>query len=75
MSALDEVSFIPSTTAERLNERQLIDYRHERVECLKWLLGLGKNPDRVEGYAESTAQNHAYRTDRFYRWVWNEEGQ
>ena len=73
MSALDEVAIIPGASADWLNERQLTDYRHERVQCLEWLLGLGKNPDRAEGYALATVQNRAYRIDQFYRWVWDEE--
>lgn len=68
MCALDEVSIIPSVTAERLNERQLIDYRHERVDCFEWLLGLGENLDRAEGYALATVQNRTYRMDQLYRW-------
>jgi len=61
-------------TEARLNERQLVDYRDHRERYVRWLLTVGKEPDRARGYATSTAQNHAYRTDHFYRWVWNREG-
>ena len=51
----------------------MIDYRTEREQCLDWLLTFGKNPDRAEGYADTTVENRAYRMDQFNRWVWTEE--
>lgn len=37
---------------------------------LEWALGIGKIPERAEGYAESTVKNRAYRIDQFF-WIWS----
>jgi len=56
------------------SEQQPVDYRAHRDRYAKWRLTFGREPERVEGYAETTARNHAVRMDRSYRWVWTEEG-
>ena len=61
-------------TAGSMNNRQLLDYRSQREDCLEWLLTLGKRPEQAEGYAFQTVKNRAYRMDMFYRWVWKQEG-
>jgi site-specific recombinase XerD len=75
MTDIDEVTLIPETTRERLNERQLADYRDERADCIEWLLAMGKDPDRLDGYALSTVDARASRMAMFYEWVWDQEGQ
>ncbi|WP_231727881.1 site-specific integrase, partial [Haloferax profundi] len=45
-----------------------------REDHLKWIAVFGKDPDRVEGYSDSTEIRTAYRLDQFYRWVWDEQG-
>jgi len=74
MTALAEMPVLTENSAGQLNDRQRLDYRQEREACLTWLLGMGKTPKRAEGYARSTVSNRAYRMDKFYRWVWQEEG-
>lgn len=37
------------------------------------MLTRGKDPDRGDGYAQTTADERAYRLDLFYRWVWKQE--
>lgn len=72
-----EIDDLPVTTERSrrvLSERQLVDYRGHREQFLEWLLHFGKDPKKAEGYSTSTAENTAYRTDRFYRWVWDHEG-
>ena len=71
---LDGITVVPEPSAEKLNQRQLVDYRSQREQCLEWLVTLGKNPDRADGYARSTVDNRSHRMDQFYRWVWDEEG-
>ncbi|MFB6284122.1 MAG: tyrosine-type recombinase/integrase [Halobacteria archaeon] len=67
-----DITVVTQPSKEMLNERQLVDYKHERKECLEWLLTKGKNPDRADGYAETTLESRTYRMDMFYRWVWSE---
>lgn len=74
MSGLDDLPVVTEPSESYLNQRQLLDYRSEREDCLQWLLAFGKNPDRAEGYAFGTVKPRSYRMDRFYRWVWDTEG-
>lgn len=65
---LESISVGPKPSEKLLNERQRVDYRTEREQCLEWLLTFGKDPDSVEGYAYSTVKTRASRMDQFYRW-------
>jgi len=69
---IDGVVLIPKPTEEYLNQRQLEDYRAYRADMVRWMLNLGKNPDKVEGYAVDTVKQRAYRIDQFYRWIWEQ---
>lgn len=71
---VEGITLVTGPSANRLNERQLIDYRAERRDCIEWLLALGKNPDEAEGYARGTVDPRSHRMDIFYRWVWKREG-
>lgn len=73
INTLDGIKLVPGPSKKQLNERQLIDYRTEREQCLDWLLAVGKEPEKAEGYAKITVENRASRMDQFYRWVWTEE--
>ena len=75
MTNLDGVRVVPQPTQDRLNERQLVDYRSQREDYLSWMLAFGKKPSHAEGYARETVKNYSYRTDQFYRFVWSEEEQ
>lgn len=74
MTDLDDLRIVSGPTEERLNERQLVDYRSQREKCLRWLLARGKDPETFDGYALQTVQARGNRLDYFYRWVWDEEG-
>ena len=74
MDELDELPVVTNASKEYLNPRQLLDYRNEREDCLEWLLTFGKRPAEAEGYAVGTIKPGAYRMDRFYRFVWEQEG-
>lgn len=74
MSLPDSITVVTEPAAEFLNQKQLIDYRSERKECLSWLLAFGKEPQKGEGYALGTVEPRAYRMDQFYRWIWQQEG-
>ena len=71
MPSPTEVKLVPNKTRERLNDRQVVDYEAHREKMVKWLLNMGKDPDRVEGYALETVKGRIYRIDRFYRFVWD----
>ena len=70
---LEGIPVVTEPAAELLNERQQIDYRHTREECLEWLLTFGKDPQKADGYARTTVKNRSHRMDQFYRWVWDYE--
>jgi len=67
------VPLVPDETARRLNPRQLEDYRTHRKQLIDWTATIGKNPEKAEGYADETVYQRAYRLDRFYQYVWDEE--
>lgn len=63
-----------STKADKiLNPQQTASYRAHRRDLVNWLLNLGKEPAKADGYAHSTSQVRMWRLDKFYRWVWNNE--
>lgn len=68
------VKLVPGPNADQLNEMQLVDYREHRAAFIDWLLTKGKNPEKREGYSPYSVYGTAYRTARFDRWVWGEEG-
>lgn len=74
MTDLDDLRVLTEPTEERLNERQLVDYRSQREKCLRWLLARGKDPETFDGYAFQTVRARGCRMDYFYRWVWDEKG-
>lgn len=73
MEKIEQITIIPEPTSNRLNQRQLLDYRSQREDCLSWLLTFGKHPDQAKGYALETVKNYSYRMDQFYRWAWDTE--
>ena len=72
-NTLEGVTVLTEPTVERLNQRQQIDYRDQREQCLEWLLDFDKNPERADGYARTTVKNRTHPMYRFYRWVWDRE--
>lgn len=74
MSLPDDLTVVTERAESFLNQKQLVDYRAEREDCLSWLLAFGKEPEKAEGYAVGTVKPRAYRMDQFYRWVWTQEG-
>lgn len=74
MATLEDLPIVTEPSEAYLNPRQQLDYRNERESCLEWLLSLGKDPSSGEGYAFGTVKPRSYRMDKFYRWVWGQEG-
>jgi integrase len=73
MTDLEGITVVTERSQEMLNERQLLDYRRQRENCLEWLLIRGLDPEMVEGYARGTVKPRSARMDQFYRWLWNEK--
>ena len=71
---VDGIVLVTEDSQEYLNPRQEVTYREHRRELAEWMLALGKNPDKAEGYSYSTAKNRMNRLDLFYRFVWDREG-
>ena len=74
--AQDKIHGAPLLTEpvqKRLNQRQQLDYAEERRDLIEWLVKIGKDPERGEGYSPNTVKTRSYRMDQFYRWVWTEE--
>lgn len=70
---VDGIVLLTEEAREFLNPREEIAYQEHRRELAQWLLNLGKNPKKAEGYSHSTAKNAMNRLDLFYRWVWQDE--
>lgn len=71
---VDGIVLVTEDSQEYLNPRQEVTYREHRRELAEWMLSLGKNPDKADGYSYSTAKNRMNRLDLFYRFVWEREG-
>lgn len=71
---VDGIVLVTEDAAKHLNPRQEIAYREHRRELAEWMLNLGKNPEKAEGYSYSTAKNRMNKLDLFYRFVWDQEG-
>lgn len=72
MGELEDFPVVPDPSRKQLNQRQLVDYESHREELIRWWLHFGKEPEYAEGYSPKTVRNTAYRVDKFYRWVWQE---
>jgi len=70
---IDGIVLVTKDAEHFLNQRQLTDYKEHRRTLIKWMLNLGKDPKKAEGYAWDTVRQRAYKLDQFYRWVWQEE--
>ncbi len=66
MTLPDGITVVTEPAEEYLNQKQLVDYRSEREDCLSWLLTFGKNPKKANSYALGTVEPRAYRIDQFY---------
>ena len=70
---IEDIVVVPKKSELMLNQRQLEDYRQFRKQMIKWIVNLGKNPKRAEGYAYDTARQRCYKIDQFYRWIWQQQ--
>jgi hypothetical protein len=47
-------------TRQELTEKQLLDFRSNKRDMLRWLSAFDKNPDRGEGYSDTTIEQSGY---------------
>lgn len=65
---------VSRTSQPYLNPVQAESYRDHRRRLATRPLHMGKDPTKAEGYAYATAKKVLWRLDKFYRFVWDEEG-
>ena len=66
---IDGIVLVPEDSERMLNARQLEDYRGFRENLIRWMLNLGKNPEKASGYAYGTARQRSYKIDVLQRWI------
>lgn len=69
------IKIVPRQSIETLSEKQIVDYHSYRERFLRWLLNVGKHPEKAEGYSPYTVYESGYRAAAFDRWVWDEHGE
>jgi len=72
VAELRGVPIVTEPVEAHLGARELVDYRDYKSRLLNWLYYVGKDPAHATGYAQSTVRGVSYKTDAFYRWVWDE---
>lgn len=70
-----EIVLVTHNSKQYVNPRQLASHREHRRQLGEWMLELGKDPEKAEGYADATAKTRMHRLDEFYRWVWTHEAE
>ena len=68
------IKIVPSANRDQLRDKQIVDYHSYHESFLKWLLHMGKNPEKAIGYSPYTVYESGYRSAAFDRWVWEKEG-
>jgi len=72
---IEDIVLLTSKASKFLNPREEIAYQEHRRELAEWMLNLGKDPKKAEGYSHSTAKSRMNKLDLFYRWVWQDQQQ
>ena len=68
------IVLVPKSHHSVTTEKQRVDYWNYRKQFLTWLLKVGKNEEKAEGYSPYTVYATGYRTAAFDKWVWQERG-
>jgi len=74
MEKIGTAPIVGQTARDYLDERRYTDYYDYKERLLRWLHTMGKNPERAEGYADSTVANVTYKVDLYNVWNWKETG-
>jgi integrase len=67
------ISIVPNKNEEWLSEKEIVDYRQYRKKFLSYLLRMGKNPQKAEGYSPYSVYATANRTAKLDRWMWRKD--
>ncbi len=58
------IPVVPKSHEGVLTEKELVDYKDQRVKFLSWLLNFGKSPDKSKAYSEYTVYSGSRRVPR-----------
>jgi integrase len=67
-----QISIVPKRNKNYLTEKELVDYQEYRKTFLYYLLKMGKNPKKAEGYSPYSVYATSNRLARFDYWTWKE---
>ena len=70
MDKIGNGPIVGETARDYLENRRYTDYYDYKKKLLRWLQTMGKNPEKAEGYADSTLANVTYKVDLFNVWNW-----
>lgn len=68
------IKIVPTKCDNYLTEKERVDYRDYRKTFIDYLLQIGKNPKKAEGYSPYSVEETARRVGRFDLWAWEENG-
>jgi site-specific recombinase XerD len=68
------VPIITKPTKQVLTDRELVDFKDHHSQFADWLQNFGKDPQKANGYGAYTVKDTLYRADRYYRWLWVNNG-
>jgi hypothetical protein len=69
LDTVENIKLVTEPAETRLNPREEIAYREHRRQIAEWMVSVGKQPDRAEGFSLTTVRARMYRLDKFYRFV------
>lgn len=69
------ILIIPKAHEGKLTDKQIIDYHEYRKNLLTYLLQVGKDKEKAEGYSPYTVYADSYRQGKFDFWLWERDGE
>lgn len=68
------ITIVPQKNENYLTEKEVVDYREYRKTFLTYLLQMGKNPKKAQGYSPYSVYATSPRVARFDLWTWKQNG-
>jgi len=68
-----QIRVVPNKNENYLTEKEQVDYKEYRKTLLSYLLKVGKNPQKAQGYSPHSVYATGNRLARFDLWVWNKK--
>ncbi len=69
------IRIVPQWQEGFLTDKHLLDYHKYRKNLLSYLLQIGKNPEKAQGYSPYTVYADSYRQSAFDLWLWERDGE